>query len=224
MPAPPPTLPEALESVIKFSLRTASRYFIDEGGILVIGKYQSEFRVCRRENVVDGIQRAINDLDILHVPYCSLQLSRYRRRSPIDLSTLHQQMTGRRRPPARAMKVPCRAQADHDECPLSGTHHSVSKMPPANRSIAKALGHASRPPNITGTDTRRPPMPTSDGRSAYCSRRPCRAGRSNAYPPAYAQAGMRGNSGFVDVTFTRAKSCPAAVAAVNSRETQHLYN
>jgi hypothetical protein len=48
-----------------------------------------------------------------------------------------------RLPPAEACRkgrlaTECsRPQADHDERPLSGTHHSASKMPPATHSIAK---------------------------------------------------------------------------------------
>lgn len=56
--------PNACKGFLKFLLLSTCLYFANKGDVLTIGKYERKLFVCCRKDVVDGIQSAINDLDV----------------------------------------------------------------------------------------------------------------------------------------------------------------
>jgi hypothetical protein len=61
--------PNARKGFINFFHVSTRPYFANEGDVLIIGKDQRKLLLRCRKNVVDGIQGAINYLDIFHARY-----------------------------------------------------------------------------------------------------------------------------------------------------------
>jgi hypothetical protein len=63
--------PNACKGFVKFLHVSTRLYFANEGDVLTIGKYERKLFVCCRKDVVDGIQRTVDDLDVFHTHIAS---------------------------------------------------------------------------------------------------------------------------------------------------------